>query len=87
MAIASLVCGIVAPCTVWVAAIPAILAVVFGFVARGQIKQRQQSGGGMALAGIILGFVWIALFVIAVIVIIVAAANGDSSCETYYGSC
>jgi len=38
-----------------------ILAVVFGFVARSQIKRSNgtQRGSGMALAGIILGFVWL----------------------------
>ena len=39
-----------------------ILAVIFGFVARSQIKRSNgtQRGSGMALAGIILGFVWLA---------------------------
>jgi hypothetical protein len=58
LAIASLVCGIVGCFT-----ITAIVAVVLGFVARNQIEQSggTQQGSGMALAGIILGFVWIGL--------------------------
>jgi hypothetical protein len=50
-----------------------ILAVVFGFVARTQIRNSQgrQGGDGLAMAGIVLGFVaiafWITLFVIGTI--------------------
>ena len=65
---ASLVLGLV-----WVFGIGSILAVIFGFVARRQIRQSggRQTGGGMALAGIILGLVgvislvlWIALIAV-----------------------
>jgi len=58
LAVASLVCGIVGCFTV-----TAIVAIVLGFIARNQIEQSggTQQGSGMALAGIILGFVWIGL--------------------------
>jgi hypothetical protein len=58
LAIASLVLGII-PCT----GITSILAIVFGFIARNQIEQSggTQQGSGMALAGIILGFIWVGL--------------------------
>ncbi len=61
LAIASLVFGII-PCT----GITSILAIVLGFIARNQIEQSggTQQGSGMALAGIILGFVWIGISVI-----------------------
>lgn len=73
LAIAALVCGICG--FLWF--IPAVLGVVFGFVARSQIRQSggAQGGNGLALAGIILGFAWIALL----LVIIVAAASTTSS--------
>ena len=60
LAIASLVRGIVGCFT-----ITAIVAIVLGFVARNQIEQSggTQQGSGMALAGIILGFVWIGISV------------------------
>jgi hypothetical protein len=66
-AIASLVLGII-PCT----GITSILAIVFGFIARNQIQQSggRQQGSGMALAGIILGFVWIGISVIYWIAVI-----------------
>jgi hypothetical protein len=66
LAIASLVCS----CAGFVLLIPAVLGIIFGFVARSQIGRSggTQSGEGLALAGIIVGFGWIALFVIVGIV-------------------
>jgi hypothetical protein len=52
LAVASMVLGIL-----WIYWIGSILALVFGFVARQQIKQRGESGDGMAIAGIVLGCV------------------------------
>jgi hypothetical protein len=65
LAIASLVCGIVGCFTV-----TAIVAIVLGFVARNQIDQSagMQQGSGMALAGIILGFIWLGLAFIELVV-------------------
>ena len=65
MAIASLVLGIVSvlTCCCFIGIIPGILAVVFGFIARSTIDKSMgaQTGKGMALAGIILGFLSIVL--------------------------
>jgi hypothetical protein len=46
--------------------IPAVLGIIFGFVARSQIRRSMgtQGGDGLAIAGIIVGFAWIALIVI-----------------------
>lgn len=41
-----------------------ILGIIFGFIAKNEIKQTGQSGDGMATAGIVLGFVWIVLDII-----------------------
>ncbi len=70
LAIASLVCSFF----FWLYGIGAVLSIVFGFVARSQIKRSagMQRGGGMALAGIIIGFAGIVLGVILIIVIVVA---------------
>jgi hypothetical protein len=75
LAIASLVCA----CVGWLFFLPAVLAVVFGFVARSQIRQSggAQGGNGLALAGIIVGFAWIALLVILVAVNIANNNNTD----------
>jgi hypothetical protein len=74
--IASLVLGIV-----WVFGVGSILAVIFGFVARKQIRESggRQSGGGLALAGIILGFVGIAGLILWII-LIAAVTNSINDC-------
>jgi Domain of unknown function (DUF4190) len=55
--------------------IPAILGIIFGFVARSQIKNSNnaQGGSGLALAGIIVGFSLIALGILGIILIAVFA--------------
>ena len=75
MAIASMVLGIL-----WLYWIGSILALVFGYVAKRQIRDSGGTlgGGGMATAGIVLG--WIGVAVLAVgIVVAIAAASGDDS--------
>ncbi len=49
---------------VWVWWIGSILALVFGYVAKGQIdgSQGTQTGRGMAIAGIVLGWVGVVIF-------------------------
>jgi Domain of unknown function (DUF4190) len=63
LAIASLICACAG-----LFLIPAILGVVFGFVARTQIKRSNglQKGDGLAIAGIIVGFGWLALLVLGI---------------------
>jgi hypothetical protein len=62
MAIASLVLGIV-----WIYWIGSVLALIFGYIAKSQIKQRQENGGGLATAGIVLGWIGVAIFVLIII--------------------
>lgn len=68
LAIASMVLGIV-----WVWWIGSILALIFGIVARKQIKERGQRGDGMAIAGIVLGCVGAAT--LALVIVLVAVGN------------
>ena len=70
MAIASMVLGIV-----WVYWIGSILALVFGYVAKKQIKQRGGQGSGMATAGIALGWVGIGLMIIFIIIAVNASPS------------
>lgn len=69
--IASLVCG----CFFFIYGIPAILALIFGYIARRQIKERGEKGDGMAIAGIVLGWVGVAYIVVIIIVFVVAAST------------
>ncbi len=68
LAIASLVLGIL-----WLDWIGSILALVFGYVALGQIKRRNQGGRGLALTGVILG--WVGVGLLGALVIGVAARS------------
>ena len=54
--------------------ISGIAAIVTGHMARGQIKQSGEGGGGFALAGLILGYVNVVLAVLAVGIIVIAVA-------------
>ena len=70
MAIASMVLGII-----WIYWIGSVLALVFGYIARRQIKQTGQGGNGMAVAGIVLGWIGVGFFVLVVALGIAGAFN------------
>jgi len=76
LAIASMVLGIV-----WIYWIGSVLAVIFAFVAKKQIRESNgaQGGDGMATAGLVLGFIGVATFVIFMIILIAAASNSSPS--------
>ena len=61
-AIASLVLGIL-----WLLWIGSVLAVIFGHISLGQIHRTGEAGRGLAIAGLVLGYVGIAIFVAALI--------------------
>ena len=73
-AITSLVCGCVGVTCCGIL-IPSILAVIFGHIAKGEIRASggQQGGDGMALAGLILGYVGLASGVFYLLTIIVSS--------------
>ena len=79
LAIAALVCGI-AQFAVGVTFIPAIIC---GHMARRQIRETGEGGDGMALAGLILGYVGGALLIMGVVLFVllfaVAARHVDVS--------
>jgi len=62
MAIASMVLGIL-----WIYWIGSILALIFGYIARNQIRERGEAGNGMAIAGIVLGWVGVGFLVITIV--------------------
>lgn len=57
LGICGLLCGILG-----------IVGIILGFIAKNEIKQTGQKGDGMATAGIVVGFAWIALDIIAIAV-------------------
>lgn len=74
LAIASLVLAIL-----WIWWIGSLLAVIFGHVALSQIKRSHgwKTGRGMAMAGVVLGWVGLAMLAIVLVAAIVAG-DGDS---------
>lgn len=73
LAIAAMICSFF----FWIYGLGAILGIIFGFIGRSQIKKSNgtQRGEGMALAGIIIGFVGIAIAIIVTIVVVVVVNN------------
>ncbi len=79
MAVASLVLGIVAIpfCFIFV---PAVLAVVFGFIALGQIKSNPgQAGRGQAITGLVLGGISLAFIVLLMLLATTATFDFETS--------
>jgi len=84
-AIASMILGII-----WIYWIGSILALVFGYIAKRQIAASNgtEGGGGMATAGIVLGWIGVAALVALIVIVIIAAATHNASCEpSVYNSC
>lgn len=75
LAIASMVLGIV-----WIYGIGAALALIFGYQAKAQIDRSggREAGRGMAIAGIVLGWIGIAGILLMVLLFAVAASESSS---------
>ena len=74
MAIASLVCGIIAVFTCCTF-LPGILAIVLGAVAMPPIRQGQARGRGLAVSGIVLGVIGVVLGIIVWIIVALSPAT------------
>ena len=73
MAVASMACGLGQVIFWFLAGIPAI---VFGHIARRQIRETGEAGSGMAMAGLIMGYVGVFVPLIALITAIAWLASG-----------
>ena len=78
MAVASLILGIVTLC-----GIGSVLAVIFGYVGKGQIDRSggAQGGRGLAVAGIVLGWVGVGFLVLTIVAAIIGAINDSGSSQ------
>jgi hypothetical protein len=78
MAVASLVLGIL-----WIFWIGSILAVIFGYVGKGQIDRSggAQGGRGLAIAGIVLGWVGVGTLVLVIVLSIIGAITDSGSSQ------
>jgi|LSQX01.3.fsa_nt_gb RsiW-degrading membrane proteinase PrsW (M82 family) len=89
LAIASMVLGIVSVpliCCCYVGILTGILAVIFGFIARKNIRESQgtQEGMGMALAGIIIGFVVVGCTLVLILLYVAVGFQSDMFTEGYW---
>ena len=85
LAVASLACGLGQIFFWFLAAIP---AVVLGHVARRQIRQTGEDGQGMATAGLVLGWIGIALtvlFIAGVVAIVAVTHTGGHAVHAQIG--
>jgi Domain of unknown function (DUF4190) len=80
LAIAGMVCGIL-----WLYWIGSILALVFGYVAKSQIDKSHgtQTGRGMAVAGIVLGWIGVGFLALVVVLSILSAATSSSGSSSF----
>ena len=82
LAVASLACGIA---QFMLGPLPTIPAIVFGHVARHQIKRTGEDGAGLALAGLILGWAAVVFGVLAVLGIAAVVASSDHAAHAFPG--
>ena len=73
-AIVSLVCGIV-----WFMWIGSIVAIVTGHVALREIRSRNMAGRGLAIAGLILGYLGVAILLLYVLFFVVVFLSATGS--------
>jgi hypothetical protein len=83
LAIVSMIFGIASWVILW--GVGAIVAIICGHIAKSQIasSQGRLKGGGMATAGLVLGYVQIGIGVLVVAGILIAAAVAASSGYSY----
>lgn len=67
LAVASMVCALVGVVFWYFAFILEILALIFGIIAKKQIKERDLKGGGMATAGIVISCILLGIEVVVVL--------------------
>ena len=75
LAICSLVFGILSVAIIWLGILFSIPAIVCGHVARSQIKKNPKylTGDGLALAGLIMGYISLGLVILFIMVIVVVS--------------
>jgi hypothetical protein len=78
LAIASLVCGC-AQFIAWI--VTGIPAIILGHIALAQIKRTGQEGRGMAIAGLVLGYLGLVAF-IAFIILVIAVTDDTTTFES-----
>lgn len=83
LSIISLICGVLSVVTFFqLIGLPGIVAIITGHIGLSQIKRRGEQGRGMGLAGLIMGYITVAvglLFLILGIILVIMLMNDPSS--------
>jgi Domain of unknown function (DUF4190) len=69
LGIASLVVAIIGLLTLFGGIVLGVVAVILGFLGRGRVKRGEANNGGVAIAGIVLGFLGILVSIAAIVVV------------------
>lgn len=72
LAIASMILGVM-----WLYGVGSILALIFGLIAKRQIRERGERGGALATAGIVLGIIGTVGMILLVVLIIAFGESTD----------
>lgn len=80
LAIASMVLGILSLVffCAWFFPVMPILAVVFGHIALSQIRKQGTAGRGMAIAGLVTGYIGLAITVVMIILMIIGTVTSPT---------
>jgi hypothetical protein len=76
LAVASLVCGLAQPFMFGLTTIP---AVILGHMAQSQIRRTGEDGGGLATAGLVLGWIGLSIALLVAVVVIAAASHANTA--------
>ena len=55
------------------------LGIVFGHIAKNQIRRTGEAGSGLATAGLVIGYIFTIAWILSVVLLVVLAANAPSS--------
>jgi hypothetical protein len=84
MATASLVCGLIG---FFACGLTSILAVIFGHISLNQIKRTREGGHGMAVAGLVLGYIvsagWLIFWIFYIGLWAMIVGSGAATTSTY----
>jgi hypothetical protein len=58
---------------------PAILGIICGHIALGQINRRGDHGRGLAIAGLVIGYVFVVLFLLFVLIVVMLTAANNAT--------
>jgi uncharacterized membrane protein len=74
---------------VWIYWIGSILALVFGYIALSQIKRSNgwRTGRGMAIAGVVLGYIGVALLAFVIVIALAVSDDGGINSDPANGVC